>query len=203
MSPTADLAIERKRTLRSSMRGLRSDCPALSPRAAERATEVFLAHVPLEAGAIVAGYWAQDREINPLPLLEILAARGHIVVLPALVDKNRPLVFRAWKKGDVLIPGRHQILEPSADAPSFDPDILLVPLLAFDRFGARLGYGGGCYDRTLQALRARKKVWAIGYAYALQETRLVPTTDGDQWLDAVVTEKGMACTRSDFRDSIA
>lgn len=199
MSQTADVTAEKKRTLRSCMRGLRVDCPGLSPRAAERAAEVFLAHVPLSAHAVVAGYWAQDREINPLPLLEILASRGHTIVFPALVAKDQPLVFRAWKKGDALAPGRHQILEPLPDAPALDPDVLLVPLLAFDRFGARLGYGGGYYDRTLKDLRARKRIWAIGFAYALQETRLVPTSDGDQRVDAVVTEKGMACQRCDFR----
>ncbi len=198
MQQTVDLISDRKRTLRSTMRGVRKDCLHLAPRAAEKAAEVFLASVPLAAGAVVAGYAAQDWELNPLPLMDILVERGHTIVLPCLVEKNAPLVFRVWKKGDPMTEGRHHILEPLPDAPAMEPDLLIVPLLAFDRFGARLGYGGGYYDRTIQDLRTRKKILAVAYAYALQETRTVPVTDNDQHVDAVVTEKGIAYQNSRF-----
>ena len=106
-----------------------------------------------------------------------------------VIAKNTPLVFRQWAPGDALVLGRWNIKVPPEEAPEVLPDVLLVPLLAFDRRGFRLGYGGGFYDRTLEKLRTLKKVTAIGIAYAGQEVDAVPYEEFDQRLDWIMTEK--------------
>jgi 5-formyltetrahydrofolate cyclo-ligase len=110
--------------------------------------------------------------------------------LPATPPRDRPgpLVFRLWRAGEPLARSPFGVPEPGPDAPAVDPDLVLVPLLAFDRAGRRLGYGQGHYDRTLAALRARRRVLAIGLAFAAQEAERVPTDDRDALLDGIVTE---------------
>jgi 5-formyltetrahydrofolate cyclo-ligase len=106
------------------------------------------------------------------------------------------LVIRAWRWGEPLAAGVWGIREPKPEAPQVDPDVVLVPLLAFDRAGARVGYGGGYYDLTLARLRARKPVMAVGVAYAIQEIEQVPTTPRDAVLDLVLTEREVIDLRS-------
>lgn len=142
----------------------------------------------LAPGAPVAGYWAKGDELDPLPLLESLAGRGHPVGLPVVVAPGAPLVFRRWRPGEALVPAAFGLREPAADSPEVTPELVLAPLLAFDRRGFRLGYGGGFYDRTLARLSAARPVLAIGLAYAGQEMDRVPAGDSDWRLDAVVTE---------------
>jgi 5-formyltetrahydrofolate cyclo-ligase len=161
-----------KAALRARQRALRR---ALNqPRAGEEAAARFLAAVPLAAGAVVAGYWPMGSELDSRPLLEALAARGHTVLLPAPHAEAQPLTFRPWQDDA---------------APADDPGILIVPLLAFDRAGWRLGQGGGHYDRTLAGLRAKRPVLAIGLAYAAQEVPAVPHNAYDQRVDWIVTER--------------
>jgi 5-formyltetrahydrofolate cyclo-ligase len=136
-------------------------------------------------------------EINPLPLMRKLADAGAGLALPVVAGKGLPLIMRSWAFGTPLASGVWGIREPMADAPEVDPDVLIVPLLAFDRRGYRLGYGAGYYDMTLTALRARKQVIAIGIAYAAQEVDTVPTTPRDARLDLVLTERETI----DFRNS--
>jgi 5-formyltetrahydrofolate cyclo-ligase len=107
-----------------------------------------------------------------------------------VAKKGQPLVFRAWVPGDAMDKGVWGIPEPKPDKPVLEPDILLVPLLAFDVDGCRLGYGGGFYDRTLARLRAIKPVVAIGLAYDEQRVNAVPHLDYDQRLDWVLTPSG-------------
>lgn len=147
-----------------------------------------LAMVP---GAVVAGYAAFRDEADPGALMQALADRGHSLALPVMQGKERPLVFRRWQAGDALVIHPYGMAEPAPQAEPVLPDVLLVPLLAFDGFGYRLGYGGGFYDRTLAALRATRSVTAIGIAYAGQQLDAVPHDDLDQRLDAVLTEKGL------------
>ena len=106
----------------------------------------------------------------------------------AVVGKSKPLVMRAWKFGEPLEAGVWNICEPKADAPVVEPDILIVPLLAFDRHGHRIGYGAGYYDLTIAKLREKKPVVAAGIALAAQEIAAVPTTPSDVRLDLVLTE---------------
>ncbi len=160
------------------------------PSAAKRLRDVFLKHFSdLDPAFVVAGTFPIRHEIDPMPLMEALAAKGHPLCLPVLTEKYQPLVFRAYKPGDTLKKGKWGLSEPPSSAPDVVPAIVLTPLLAFDRAGHRLGYGAGYYDATLSGLRARGKVLAIGLAYALQETPSVPVNERDQPLDAIVTER--------------
>lgn len=141
--------------------------------------------------SIVGGYVALPGEADPSLLLEALRAAGHEIALPRVESKGAPLVFHLWRKGQPLKPGAFNIPEPQADLPIAHPRILLVPLLAFDARGHRLGYGGGYYDRTLEALRAKGSVRAIGIAYSGQQIENVPDENHDHLLDMVVTEIGI------------
>jgi 5-formyltetrahydrofolate cyclo-ligase len=143
----------------------------------------------LKQAHCVSAYYPVGSEIDPLPLYAALLARGLIGGLPVVAGKGKPLLFRRWRPGEALVPGVLGIGVPPNDAPEVEPDLLLVPLLAFDRRGYRLGYGGGFYDRTLEALRARGKVLAVGVGFAVQEVASVPSGPGDRRLDWLATER--------------
>jgi 5-formyltetrahydrofolate cyclo-ligase len=145
--------------------------------------------VPLPAGCCVSGFFPLRTEINPLPLLRRVAAAGAKLAFPIVVGRGHPLRFRTWSFGAPLGSGVWGIREPLPDAPEVDPDILIVPLAAFDRTGDRIGYGAGYYDMTLNRLRAAKPVTAIGLAFAAQEIARVPATPRDAKLDLVLTER--------------
>jgi 5-formyltetrahydrofolate cyclo-ligase len=127
-------------------------------------------------------------EIDPRPLLTTLAARGHPICLPTVPAARQALLFRQWRPGDALVAGAYGTEVPGPEAPALTPQVLIVPLLAFDEAGYRLGYGGGFYDRTLDGLRPQGAVLAIGAAYAGQACEAVPHDDHDQKLDWIVTE---------------
>jgi 5-formyltetrahydrofolate cyclo-ligase len=137
----------------------------------------------------VSGFSPLKSEISPLPLLRRLADAGAGLALPVVSGRGQPLVMRAWSFGAPLVSAVWGIREPPADAPELNPDILIVPLLAFDRRGHRIGYGAGYYDMTIARLRAMKPVTAIGIAFAAQEIAAVPTTPRDARLDLVLTER--------------
>lgn len=141
----------------------------------------------LPAGA-VSGFWPIRDEVDVRPLMAALRGFGWTVLLPVVTGPDSPLVFRVWAPGDALAAARFGVMEP-AGGETLDPDVVLVPLLAFDRKGHRLGYGKGHYDRTLAELRGRRKVFAVGVAYAGQEVPVVPADRFDQKLDAVLTER--------------
>lgn len=138
---------------------------------------------------IVSGFMPYKSEITTLPLLTRLGAEGWQTCLPVVVAADQPLLFRAWAPGEPLVPGVWDIPVPPQTAPELLPDVLLVPMLAFDPLGYRLGYGGGFYDRTLEKLRSLKKVVAIGVAYAAQMVDGVPCGEHDAPLDHVMTER--------------
>jgi len=143
-----------------------------------------------DASGVVSGFYPYGSEIDCTGLLERLSGEGWVTALPVVVGPDQPLRFRAWKPGEALEPGAWSIPVPVEAAPEVDPDVLLVPLLAYDRHGYRLGYGGGFYDRTLDRLRAQKPVTAIGVAFAGQEVDAVPHDAHDQPLDWMLTERG-------------
>jgi 5-formyltetrahydrofolate cyclo-ligase len=118
-----------------------------------------------------------------------LADAGATLALPAIAGRGKPLIMRAWTFGEPLASGQWGIREPVPEAPEVAPDVLIVPLAAFDRGGHRIGYGAGYYDMTINALRAKKKVTAIGIAFAAQEIPQVPATQRDARLDLVLTER--------------
>ena len=153
--------------------------------------------VELAPGATVAGYSPIRSELDPTPLMQKLAAEGARLALPVITARGQSLRFRVWHPGDRLLPGPLGILEPSPAAAEIVPDIVLVPLAAFDRTGHRIGYGAGHYDRTLAQLHKSKGFAAIGLAFAAQEVEAVPALQHDVPLDYVLTESNLF----DFRSS--
>ena len=179
-----------KAALRRAAVARRDALPPAERVAAAQAIAERGGPVEVGPGVIVSGFSPLKSEISPLPLLRRLADAGASLALPVVVGRGHPLVMRAWSFGAPLVAGVWGIREPSSDAPELYPDILIVPLLAFDRCGHRIGYGAGYYDLTISRLRAMKPVTAIGIAFAAQETAVVPATSRDARLDLVLTERG-------------
>jgi 5-formyltetrahydrofolate cyclo-ligase len=185
-----------KAIMRREMAARRDALPAAERRQAAETIAARPFPVAVPPGAIVSGFMPLKSEINPLPLMRKLAEAGAALALPVVAGKGQPLTMRGWAFGTPLASGVWGIKEPMADAPAVDPDILIVPLLAFDGRGYRLGYGAGYYDMTLTGLRTRKPIAAVGIAYAAQEVDTVPTTPRDARLDLVLTEKEVIDLRS-------
>ncbi len=164
----------------------------ISPQACETFAErLALKGVEIARRAMVrtvAAYWPMRGEADTRYLLEALAYHEFVAALPAMQGPGLPLLFRKWTSRDVLIEGDFGEMQPSRRLPEVRPDILFVPLAAFDRRGGRIGYGGGYYDRTLAELRAMKRVVAIGVAYATQEVDAIACEAHDERLDYVITE---------------
>jgi len=178
-----------KEQLRRDAIARRDALPADARHAAAEAIAARAFPLAIATGAIVSGFMPLKSEISPLPLLRRLAGQGARLALPAIAGRGKPLIMRAWDFGAPLERGQWGIREPKPEAPELDPDILLVPLLAFDRAGHRIGYGAGYYDMTIARLRERKAVTAAGLAFAAQEVPQVPTTPRDARLDLVLTER--------------
>jgi 5-formyltetrahydrofolate cyclo-ligase len=178
-----------KATLRAAALGRRDALSETKRAAAARAIARRGLPVELVAGAVVAGYSPIRSELDPTPLMQALAAKGARLALPVITQRGQSLRFRIWHEGDRLLPGSLGILEPSPAAAEVVPDIVLVPLAAFDRTGHRIGYGAGHYDRTLANLHKSKGFAAIGLAFSGQEVATVPALQHDVPLDYVLTEK--------------
>lgn len=188
-----DLIAQAKQAARVQAREARARCHAeRGPAAAASIATHLLSLLPgLRPGPLtIAGYHPKGDEADVLPALSSLAAAGHATALPVVTGRAWPLVFRLWRPGHPLVPGAFRIMEPMGDAPLVQPDIVLVPLLAFDQAGYRLGYGGGFYDRTLEVLRAEAPTLAVGIGYAGQGVDKLPIDAYDQKLDWIVTEQG-------------
>ena len=161
---------------------------AIEPIASAQAVATRGLPVEIKPGAVVAGYSPIRSEFDPTPLMRKLVTQGARLALPVISGRDAPLRFRAWTLNEKLQRGPLGIPEPSPDAAEIVPDILLVPLAAFDRSGHRIGYGAGHYDRMLAQLRALKKIIAIGLAFATQEIPGVSASSHDARLDLVLTE---------------
>ena len=177
-----------KASLRAEMRARRA---GFDPEAGKALTDLVLARLRIPAGATVAGTWPLPGEIDLRPLIAALHKRGCCVVLPETPALGQALTFRRWEPGCVMRQGRFGTQHPGGSEAL--PDILFVPLLAFDRQGRRLGYGGGYYDRTLAKLPDRL---AIGFGYAGQEVDAVPADAFDRALSVIVTEREVVETGS-------
>jgi 5-formyltetrahydrofolate cyclo-ligase len=178
-----------KAELRREALARRDALPAAERARAAEAIAARALPVPLQSDSMVSGFMPMKSEINPLPLMRKLAAAGARLALPVVAGRGKPLIMRAWEIGEPLAAGVWGIRQPAPSAAEVAPDILLVPLLAFDRAGHRIGYGAGYYDMTIAALRARQAVVAIGLAFAAQEIAAVPATPHDAPLDLVLTER--------------
>ncbi len=196
MNATDSTFADQKARLREQTLALRDALPAPMRTAAAETISARSFPLRIERGMVVSGFSPMKTEINPIPLMRKLADAGVQLALPAIAGRGKPLIMRAWNFGDPFKAGQWGIREPVAEAPEIAPDILIVPLAAFDRSGHRIGYGAGYYDMTINALRAKKPVTAIGIAFATQEIPHVPATDRDARLDLVLTEREIF----DFRE---
>lgn len=193
--PSRDI-VQQKAALRADMRAGRKaliDSKAsFRADAAARVVDHFFLQIDIAAGVAVSAFWPLADEFDTRPLLAALHERGHACLLPTVVARRAPLIFRQWTPQSRLTPGSFGVLEPAADAPEHRPALLLVPLLAFDAHGFRLGYGGGYYDRTLAALRAGEpRATAVGLAFSAQEVDEVPRDASDEPLDCLLSETGL------------
>ncbi|MGE0769074.1 MAG: 5-formyltetrahydrofolate cyclo-ligase [Hyphomicrobiaceae bacterium] len=190
---SADPIMLAKKRLREEAKSRRAAIPADQRSAASALlAERGLGDLPgFRSSSVVSGFLAIGEEVNPGPLMNRLHRAGATICLPVMVGKGKPLMFRAWAPGAPLRTVVWCIREPDEQAPVVEPDVLLVPLLAFDRTGMRIGYGGGFYDRTISGLRSRKPIVTVGLAYASQEVDAVPHLDYDERLDWVLTPEGL------------
>jgi len=177
-----------KADLRAAALAARDALSSAQRKAAAQAVAARGLPVEIAPGTIVSGYSPIRSEIDPVPLMRALAAKGARLALPAVLARGKSLAFRAWSPNDRLMLGPLGILEPSPAAAEVVPNIMLVPLAAFDRQGHRIGYGAGHYDHTLAHLRKVKPI-AIGLAFAAQEIEAIPVMQHDVALDFVLTEK--------------
>ncbi|MBI3441073.1 MAG: 5-formyltetrahydrofolate cyclo-ligase [Proteobacteria bacterium] len=161
--------------------------PDIRKISADKACELFFEHIKVPAGAIVAGYWPIRAELDDLPILLELTRLKRRCALPHVAGEEVPLVFRAWHETTPLVPGMYGIQEPAVGA-SLKPDIILVPMAAFDVKGHRLGYGAGFYDRTLKAIRP---LLAIGLAYEEQLCGSLPVEENDVRMDMIITDRNV------------
>ncbi|MBA1155851.1 5-formyltetrahydrofolate cyclo-ligase [Microvirga mediterraneensis] len=162
--------------------------------AARRIAESALGFPDLKDVTPVGGYWPIRSEVDPRPLMEALIERGQDVALSQILHPH--LSWRQWQPGDVLVKGGFGVREPGPDAPEVFPKALLVPLVAFDRRGGRIGYGKGHFDRAIAALETQHPVLTIGLAYAVQEIDEVPVEPHDRRLDMIITEAELIRTAS-------
>lgn len=180
----------RKNRLRANAKRVRAAAFTAHPDAGRALVGHFPDEIWPALHSVVAGYSPIGDEIDPTPLLETFHCEQARLALPRVDAKAKPLSFRAFSPGDELEAGAFGVKAPAAKAAVLRPALILVPLLAFDETGRRLGYGGGFYDRTLEALRKEGPVVAVGLAFQTQRVRRVPTDSLDQRLDYIVTEAG-------------
>ena len=181
-----------KENVRSLARTLRREAHIQAgPGSGLLIADNFLVRLPWRDARVIAGYVSIGDEADVAPLLALLAAQGASLALPAVAGREAALEFRRWKPEDELEDGLFSTRHPLATMERVVPDLLLVPLLAFDLKGGRLGYGGGYYDRTLAGLREKGPVTAVGIGYAAQRMDGLPRETHDQPLDWVVTEQGV------------
>jgi 5-formyltetrahydrofolate cyclo-ligase len=179
-----------KAALRGKAREQRTAIPsAVRGEAAQAATRHFLDGISLTPADVVAAYWPIREELDCRPLLARLMDALQPVCLPVVLGDEEPLDMRLWEQGAALYPSGFGTLAPADTAPRSEPDVVIVPLLGFDRQGTRLGYGGGYYDRTFAALTKRPRL--VGFAFAAQELPEIPRAPHDVLLDSIVTERGV------------
>jgi len=185
--------MESKQTLREKLKTRRA---AVSDQDREMVgkliAEQFLQAVKIPEDTIIAVYWPMEGELDTRALLHELHKKGHVVVLPTVENNDSPLVFRKWTPEVEMVEGAHGTLEPPKDCEVGLPELVVAPLLGVDDTGHRLGYGGGYYDRTVEALRAEGAIFGyMGLCYSFQNVAELPAENHDQLLDAVMSEKGV------------
>ena len=178
---------EEKKALRKELRARRAAAVTQSDRAGTALRDVSTATLPIPDRAVVSGYLPMGDEIDVLPMVEAFRASGHDIAMPVVVGRGEPLLFRRWRPDDPLEDGPLGTRHPRGSAPAVRPDVLIVPLLGYDRRGYRLGYGGGFYDRTVAALRSDGEILAVGVGFAEQEVAQIPRGPQDEAMDWIAT----------------
>ncbi len=178
-----------KTNLRHRMRTLRAEAAARDPDGAEKLANIFPMKLLERYGPVVSAYVPINEEIDPMPLLERLVRAGAETCLPRMMPGGG-ISWRLWSPGEPLERRGFGLSEPPEDAPEATPTLVLTPLLAYDTFGNRLGYGRGHYDMALEALRKKGRAFACALAYAAQQIDKVPSEAHDQPLDWAVTPIG-------------
>lgn len=185
----------RKRQLRQSAEALRQIIKSENPVAGTALASLLLndlrARTPQDwaSGTVVSSYYQRGSELDMTAVNAALVEAGYDLALPVVLGRGHPLAFRRYRPGDALTKGVLEVMEPLPTAPIVIPRVLLLPLLAFDRQGNRLGYGGGYYDRTVALFRREGRIQAIGVAFAGQECNTIPVGGTDAPLDWIVTER--------------
>ena len=197
------LTSDQKPLLRTEMKHRRSAMAQNAPLAGDILAEIACEALDDKqqwpsADAVIAGYWPIQSEINPFPFLQIFEERGYELALPCLVPEGEGfrMIFRRFSMGDELVAGPFGIRQPEDHADEIAPDVVFLPMLAFDARGWRLGYGGGYYDRALARLSAQKAVTAWGIAFSGQQLAEIPFEVHDHPLDGIFTDQGVICVRS-------
>jgi len=182
---------QQKSSMRTNIKARRSAMKEVEHRNASRDVIAnVIGNVPLEPDDCVAAFWPVSNEPDIRLLLEVIVENGHKCALPVVEEKEKPLSFRQYIPGMKLQPGPEGgVLQPAAESKILHPNIVLVPLLAFDASCYRLGYGGGYYDRTLAGMRRQSNLLTVGIAFEWQRVAMVPRNKYDQMLDCVVTDK--------------
>lgn len=178
-----------KQALRAEMKTMRDELSARDPDAGEILADKFPMKLFERYGPVVAVYLPIGSEVDPKPLMTKLIEAGAQLALPCVQDDGS-MVYRAYRRGDMLEQKAFGLLEPNAEVPEVNPTLVITPLLAFDRNGNRLGYGKGHYDRALTRLREQGRVFVCGLAFFGQEVENVPAEAHDVPLDWVMTERG-------------
>jgi 5-formyltetrahydrofolate cyclo-ligase len=183
---------------RARRKALMIEHPEADWMAADQSSALLDA-LALTRPGVAAIYKALGSELDPRPLGETLVKRGWRLALPAVESEDGPMAFRLWSPGEPLAKDLTGLAAPLPSAPEARPDLVIVPLLAFDRHGGRLGQGGGHYDRTLEALRAAGSPPPfVGLAYSGQRREDLPHEPHDQPLDGILTEAGYIAARKDY-----
>ena len=188
MPAQTDDVVAQKRVLRAAALARRD---ALKPVVRARAAEAIAARelpFPIYKGTVFSAYAPMRSELDPGPLIGKIRAAGGRIVLPAIVLGR--IVFRLHEPGDLLVPGTFGTSEPRAEARELNPDVLLVPLAAFDSKGGRLGYGKGYYDEAIARLKQERRIGVVGLGFEAQRVDKIPLSPRDQRLDLVLTEAG-------------
>lgn len=182
----SDITAE-KAALRKTLFARRREAHAQREALDGAANAHLLTALPAPEGKVIAGYRPIRTEPDPTPAMEALHRAGARLCVPVVLGEGLALEFREWSPGCAMVKGAFGAEIP-AEGAALDPDIIIAPLLGWDRAGGRLGYGGGFYDRSIEKLRARKPLIIAGFAYSVQECNRIPREDVDQLMTLVITE---------------
>jgi len=180
---------EQKKAFRVAAKAKRLQAFQDHPQAGVQIAQTISGTVKLPTQSKVSVFWPLAEELDTLPILHALHVAGHQVLLPIMQGAGKPLLFGCWAPGDVLVEAAFKTLEPGPDQARMTPDVMLCPLLAFDRKGYRMGYGGGFYDRSIAHIKAQGELHTIGIAFAAQEVDDIIIDEFDEPLHMIITEQ--------------